>query len=162
MNKLNPRNKICFQSNQFIVFGLNSGNLRKKKWSVLRKKNKISKKFRIKPEKRKQFFQKRLFEKQKLRYFYGCIPQYQLKNIFQKLKKKKNQINFFNKFIVKLESRLDIILVRLRLATTVFESKQLISHKKVTINNEIVNKSNYILRQGDIINRMIPISNTNE
>jgi len=65
---------------------------------------------------------------------------YQLKNLFSNLNKKDNKINIFKNFILILESRLDINLVRLKLAKTVIQSKQLNNHKKVKINNKIVNK----------------------
>jgi ribosomal protein S4 len=46
---------------------------------------------------------------------------------------------------------LDINLVRLKIAKTVFQSKQLINHKKVKINDKIVNKPNFLLKKGDVI-----------
>ncbi len=152
MNKLRPRNKICFQNNENIHANLNLSKLNKKKWNLFKKRLKYKKE--IKPEKRNKFFQKRLFEKQQLKNFYGCIPEYQIKNLFKKLKKKKNKINTFKNFILLLESRLDIIVVRLKLAKTIFQSKQLINHGKIQVNNQIINKSNYLLKKGDIIRRI--------
>jgi ribosomal protein S4 len=152
MNKLRPRNKICFQNNENIHANLNLSKLNKKKWNLFKKRLKYKKE--IKPEKRNKFFQKRLFKKQQLKNFYGCIPEYQIKNLFKKLNKKKNKINTFKNFILLLESRLDIVVVRLKLAKTIFQSKQLINHGKIQINNQIINKSNYLLKKGDIIRRI--------
>nr|YP_009645897.1 ribosomal protein S4 [Pseudoperonospora humuli]QBX98955.1 ribosomal protein S4 [Pseudoperonospora humuli] len=149
MNKLKPRNKICFQNNRNIHKNLNLLKLKSKKWNLFKKKLRYKKE--IKPEKRKKFFQKRLFEKQQFQNFYGCIHNYQLKNIFQKLSQKKNKINIFKKFVILLESRLDINLVRLKLVKTVFQAKQLINHKKIKVNNKIINKPNFLLKKGDII-----------
>nr|YP_010394064.1 ribosomal protein S4 [Peronospora belbahrii]DAZ88072.1 TPA_asm: ribosomal protein S4 [Peronospora belbahrii] len=149
MNKLNPRNKICFQNNRNIHKNLNLLKLKSKKWNLFKKRLRYRKE--IKPEKRKKFFQKRLFEKQQFQNFYGCIPEYQLKNIFQKLSKKNNKINIFQNFMILLESRLDINLVRLKLVKTIFQAKQLINHKKVKINNKIISKPNFLLQKGDII-----------
>lgn len=149
MNKLNPRNKICFQNNENIHFNLKISKLNNKKWNLFKKRLKYKKE--IKPEKKNKFFQKRLFEKQQFKFFYGCISEYQLKNLYNKLKKKK-KMNIFNNFITILESRLDIIIVRLKLAKSIFQSKQLINHCKIKVNNKIINKPNYILKQGDIIN----------
>lgn len=149
MNKLTPRNKICFQNNRNIHKNLKLLKLKSKKWNLFKKKLRYKKE--IKPEKRKKFFQKRLFEKQQFRNFYGCIHEYQLKNLLQKLSKKDNKINIFKKFVILLESRLDINLVRLKLAKTIFQSKQLINHKKVKINNKIINKPNFLLKKGDVI-----------
>lgn len=149
MNKLKPRYKICFQTNEKLYLNLDLSKFHKKKWNILKKKLKYKKE--IKPEKRNKFFQKRLFEKQKLKNFYGCISEYQLKNLFYKLKKKKNQINLFEKFILSLESRLDITVVRLNLAKTILQAKQLINHKKIKVNDQIITKPNFILKQGDVI-----------
>lgn len=152
MNKLRPRNKICFQNNENIHANLNLSKLNKKKWNLFKKRLKYKKE--IKPEKRNKFFQKRLFEKQQLKNFYGCIPEYQIKNLFKKLNKKNNKINTFKNFILLLESRLDIVVARLKLAKTIFQSKQLINHGKIQVNNQIITKSNYLLKKGDIIRRI--------
>ena len=149
MNKLKPRNKICFQNNRNIHKNLNIFKLNTKKWNLFKKKLRYRKE--IKPEKRKKFFQKRLFEKQQSRNFYGCIHEYQLKNILQKLSKKDNTINIFQQFLILLESRLDINLVRLKLVKTIFQAKQLINHNKIKINNKIISKPNFLLEKGDII-----------
>jgi len=149
MNKLKPRNKICFQNNRNIHKNLNLLKLKSKKWNLFKKKLRYRKE--IKPEKRKKFFQKRLFEKQQFRNFYGCIHEYQIKNLFKKLSKKKNKINIFEKFLILLESRLDINLVRLKLVKTIFQAKQLINHNKIKVNYKIISKPNYLLQKGDII-----------
>nr|UQT68353.1 ribosomal protein S4 [Nothophytophthora sp.] len=149
MNKLNPRNKICFQNNRNIHKNLKLSKLKIKKWNLFKKRLRYSNE--IKPEKRKKFFQKRLFEIQQFRNFYGCIHKYQLKNLFQKLNQKNNKINIFKKFIILLESRLDINIVRLKIARTVFQAKQLINHKKIKVNNKIINKPNFLLQKGDTI-----------
>lgn len=149
MNKLRPRNKICFQNNINPHAYLKIWKLKKKKWNLFKKK--LKKQKIIKPEKRNKFFQRRLFEKQEFKNFYGSIPEYQLKNLFKKLSKKDNKINMFKNFIITIETRLDINLLRLRFAKTIFQAKQLINHKKIKINNQIINKPNYLLKKGDII-----------
>ena len=151
MNKLQPRNKICFQNNINKHTNLRLSKFTKKKWNVLKKKLRYKKHF--KPEKRKKFYQKRLFEKQQFKFFYGAIKEYQLKNIFKSLKKKKTNVNIFNNFITILESRLDINLVRLKFARSIFQAKQLINHKKIKVNDKIVNKPNFILKKGDIVSK---------
>ena len=151
MNKLRPRNKICFQNNENQHSNLKISKLKRKKWNLFKKRLKYRKE--IKPEKRNKFFQKRLFEKQQFKNFYGCVPEYQLKNLFKILKKKKNKINTFKEFVLILESRLDINIVRLKLAKTIFQAKQLINHKKIKVNNQIVNKPNFLLKKGDIISK---------
>ena len=149
MNKLKPRNKICLQNNRNIHKNLNLLKLKTKKWNLFKKRLRYKKE--IKPEKRKKFFQKRLFEKQQLKNFYGCISEYKIKNIFKKLSKKRNKINIFKNFMILLESRLDINLVRLKLVKTIFQAKQLINHQKIKINDKIISKPNFLLEKGDII-----------
>jgi len=149
MNKLKPRNKICFQNNSNPHAYLRLSKLGKKKWNLFKKKLKYRKE--IKPEKRNKFFQKRLFEKQQFKNFYGCIAEYQLKNLFKKLSKKDNKINTYRNFVITLESRLDINLLRLRFVRTIFQSKQLINHKKIKVNNKIISKPNFLLKSGDVI-----------
>ena len=149
MNKFRPRNKICFQNNENIHANLKISKLNKKKWNLFKKRLKYKKE--IKPEKRNRFFQKRLFEKQQFKNFYGCIPEYQLKNLFKKLSKKDNKINTFKNFVITLESRLDINLLRLRFVKTIFQAKQFVNHKKVKVNNKIVSKPNFLLKKGDVI-----------
>ena len=149
MNKLRPRNKICFQNNRNIHKNLNLFKLKSKKWNLFKKRLRYRKE--IKPEKRKKFFQKRLFEKQQFQNFYGCLPQYQLKNILKKLSNKTNKINIFKNFVVLLESRLDINLVRLKFVKTIFKAKQLINHRKIKVNSLIISKPNFKLQRGDIV-----------
>ena len=76
MNKLRPKNKICFQ-NKALRANLRFFKYRNKKWNILRKQIKYRKE--LKPESRKRFFQKRLFEKQQFQNFYQ-VKYYQLKN----------------------------------------------------------------------------------
>ncbi len=149
MNKLRPRNKICFQNNKNPHAYLKIWKLKKKKWNLLKKK--LHNKKIIKPEKRNKFFQQRLFEKQEFKNFYGSIPEYQLKTLFKNLLKKNNKINVFKNFVITIETRLDINLLRLRFVKTIFQGKQLINHKKIKINDKIINKPNYLLKKGDII-----------
>jgi ribosomal protein S4 len=149
MNKLKPRNKICFQNNNNPHAYLKKTKLKKKKWNLFKKRLRFRKE--IKPEKRNKFYQKRLFEKQQFKNFYGCISEYQLKNLFKKLSKKDNKINTFKKFVITLESRLDINVLRFRLAKSIFQAKQLINHRKIKINDKIISKPNFLLKKGDII-----------
>ena len=55
------------------------------------------------------------------------------------------------KFVILLESRLDIIVFRSKITKTIFESKQIINHGKIKINNIIITSPNYILKRGDMI-----------
>ena len=50
-----------------------------------------------------------------------------------------------------LESRLDNVVFRFGLARTRAAARQLVSHKHITVNGEIVNIPSYQLRPGDIV-----------
>ena len=39
----------------------------------------------------------------------------------------------------------------MQFAKTIFQSKQIINHKKIKVNNKIINKPSYLLKKGDII-----------
>lgn len=150
MNKLRPKNKICFQ-NKALRAKLRFSKYRNKKWNILRRHLKYRKEF--KPESRKRFFQKRLFEKQQFQNFYQ-IKYYQIKNLYNSFKRKKKIFNIFQSFVYTLDSRLDISLVRLNLAHSIYHAKQLITHNKIKLNKKIVNKNNILLKKGDFILRI--------
>ena len=54
-------------------------------------------------------------------------------------------------FLLNPERRLDVILVRLHFCETLPQARQPISHRKVCVNNSIVNISHFQLSPGDII-----------
>lgn len=89
-----------------------------------------------------------LNEKQKLRFHYN-ISEKQFKNIFKLAAKKKGDTG--ENFIALLESRLDSVIYRSNIAPTIFAAKQLISHKHIKVNGEIVNISSYRLKVGDVV-----------
>ena len=103
------------------------------------------------PENKKYLYKERLFAKQQFKNFYGCIPEYQLKNLFYYLKSKNNNNNIIQKFIILLESRLDMVVYRSKITKTIFQAKQIINHGKIKVNNKIITSSNFILNRGDII-----------
>ncbi len=71
--------------------------------------------------------------------------------MFNYLKNRNNNNNIIHKFVIILESRLDMVIFRSKIAKTIFESKQIINHGKIKVNNKIITSSNYILKRGDII-----------
>lgn len=146
MKKIKPRNKICFQTYTKPAYLRNKKikKFEKKKWFFIKNKIIKTKEQIYKPEKQKLFFKKRLIEKQKFKTFYGCISNYKVKKI------KKNNI-ILNNFIKSIESHLDINLLRIKKIKTIFQAQQLINHKKIKVNNKIINKSTFILKPGDRI-----------
>ena len=50
-----------------------------------------------------------------------------------------------------LETRLDTVLYRSGFAISIFEARQLISHKKILVNGEVINRRSYLLKPNDIL-----------
>ena len=83
--------------------------------------------------------------KQKLKSYYGNINERQFRNIYKKAIMKKgdtaeNLIGF-------LERRLDAVVYRAKLSTTIFSARQLINHGHVKVNGKKVNISSYQLKE---------------
>jgi len=53
--------------------------------------------------------------------------------------------------LLNLETRLDVILVRLYFCSTLFTARQLITHKKIRVNFHVVSIPGFHVRSGDII-----------
>lgn len=95
-----------------------------------------------------EFFHQ-LKERKKLSLFYGHLTRKQIFNLFNKAKKNKG---YFSKNIFcLLERRLDVVLYRSGLTKTIAESRQLIKHKKILVNEKIVNMPSFSLNPGDFI-----------
>ena len=65
-------------------------------------------------------------------------------NTLTRLDKKKS-------LLLTLETRLDVILVRLYFCSTLFSARQLITHNKIRVNFNVVNIPGFTVRNGDII-----------
>ena len=89
-----------------------------------------------------------LQEKQKAKYLYGVLER-QFSNLFKKAASKSG-ITGVN-LLQLLESRLDNVVFRMGVAPTRRAARQLILHKHITVNDEIVNIPSYTLKVGDII-----------
>lgn len=89
-----------------------------------------------------------LAEKQKAKNTYGLLEK-QFRNTFEKAASKQgitgtNLLQF-------LESRLDNTVYRLGLSPTRAGARQLVSHKHITVNGDIVNIPSYSLKSGDVV-----------
>ena len=89
-----------------------------------------------------------LQEKQKAKYLYGVLER-QFSNLFNKAARKSG-ITGVN-LLQLLESRLDNIVFRMGIAPTRRAARQLVLHKHITVNDEIVNIPSYTLRVGELI-----------
>ena len=87
--------------------------------------------------------------KQKLKAYYGNINERQFRNIYKKAAMLKGDTG--ENLIGLLERRLDAIIYRAKLATTVFSARQLINHGHVKVNGKKVNISSYVAKEEDSI-----------
>lgn len=89
-----------------------------------------------------------LAEKQKAKYIYGLLER-QFAKLFDKATRKKGVTG--EVLLQLLEARLDNTVYRLGIAPTRRAARQLVSHKHITVNGEIVNVPSYTLKAGDVI-----------
>ena len=89
-----------------------------------------------------------LAEKQKAKYTYGVLEK-QFHNTFVEAARLKGVTG--DNLIKLLESRLDNTVYRLGIAASRPAARQLVSHKHVTVNGDIVNIPSYRLKPGDIV-----------
>ena len=89
-----------------------------------------------------------LKEKQKAKYTYGVLEK-QFSNLFEKASRSKGITG--EVLLQLLEKRLDNVVYRLGLAPTRAGARQLVSHRHIIVNGEIVNIASFSVRPGDII-----------
>lgn len=89
-----------------------------------------------------------LKEKQKAKYTYGVLEN-QFRNLFEKAQTKKGVTGEI--LLQLLESRLDNVVYRLGIAPTRAAARQLVSHRHITVDGEIVNIPSYTLKQGQVV-----------
>jgi len=100
-----------------------------------------------KGKKRKQSeYAIQLAEKQKAKYIYGVLER-QFENTFDKASRKKGVTG--EVLLQMLESRLDNTVYRLGIAPTRRAARQLVVHKHITLNGDVVNIPSATLRPGD-------------
>ena len=91
-------------------------------------------------------FGKRLINNKKLSLFYGKISLRKIKQHVLSTRAQKT----INLMLI-LETRLDTLLVRAQFCTTVWTARQLIAHKKICVNHQIVTHPTYHITNGDIV-----------
>ena len=87
--------------------------------------------------------------KQKLKFYYGNMNERQFRNVYKKAIMKKGDTA--ENLIGLLERRLDTVIYRAKLATTVFSARQLINHGHIKINGKKVNIPSYLVKEKDTI-----------
>jgi len=100
-------------------------------------------------KKRKQSeYATQLAEKQKAKYIYGLLER-QFAKLFEKASRKKGVTG--EVLLQLLESRLDNTVYRLGIAPTRRAARQLVLHKHILVNGDVVNIGSYSLRPGDVV-----------
>ena len=89
-----------------------------------------------------------LMEKQKAKYTYGVLEK-QFANLFKKASRKEGITG--EVLLQLLEGRLDNIVFRLGIGPSRRSARQLVLHKHVTVNGDIVNIPSYSVKPGDVI-----------
>ncbi|MBP0903391.1 30S ribosomal protein S4 [Mariniflexile gromovii] len=89
-----------------------------------------------------------LMEKQKAKYTYGILER-QFRNIFKSARAAQG---ITGEVLLQLcESRLDNVVYRMGIAPSRSAARQLVSHRHITVNGELVNIPSYQLKAGDVV-----------
>jgi small subunit ribosomal protein S4 len=89
-----------------------------------------------------------LMEKQKAKYTYGILER-QFRNIFANAKRKEGVTG---EILLQLcECRLDNVVYRMGISPSRRGARQLVSHRHITVNGELVNIPSYSLKPGDVV-----------
>ncbi len=97
---------------------------------------------------KKSEYATQLAEKQKAKYAYGILER-QFSNLFKKASRSKG---ITGEVLLQLcESRLDNVVYRLGISNSRSGARQLVSHRHITVNGEILNIPSYSLKAGDVV-----------
>ncbi|MBS4012441.1 MAG: 30S ribosomal protein S4 [Bacteroidetes bacterium] len=89
-----------------------------------------------------------LLEKQKAKCTYGVLEK-QFSNLFQEAHRRKGITGEI--LLQLLEARLDNVVFRIGIAPTRRAARQLVGHRHITVNGNIVNIPSYSVKPGDVI-----------
>lgn len=89
-----------------------------------------------------------LAEKQKAKYTYGVLER-QFRNLFKRAQRSKGVTGV--ELLQLLEARLDNVVYRLGISPTRAGARQLVGHRHITVNGEVVNIPSYQVKKGDVI-----------
>jgi small subunit ribosomal protein S4 len=89
-----------------------------------------------------------LREKQKVKRMYGILER-QFRRYFAEAERRKG--NTGANLLMLLESRLDNVVYRMGYGSTRAEARQLVSHKSITVNGEVVNIASFLVKAGDAV-----------
>ncbi|MBN2788139.1 MAG: 30S ribosomal protein S4 [Paludibacteraceae bacterium] len=89
-----------------------------------------------------------LKEKQKAKYTYGVLEK-QFRNLFEKASRTKGIKG--EVLLQFLESRLDNVVFRLGMSPTRSGARQLVSHRHITVDGEVLNIPSYMVKPGQVV-----------
>ena len=87
--------------------------------------------------------------KQKLKGYYGNIPERQFRRYYQEAVRRPGDTG--ENMIGLLEHRLDALVYRAKFVPTPFAARQLVSHGHVKVNGRRLNIASYQVREGDVV-----------
>lgn len=142
-------------------------NFRKQKWNIfIFHLMKNSKRYRHKPytignffiprfaslgNSFKKQFRTNLQNKKKLNLFYGGLLEKKLKKQVKSILYLKKNVDFNFSLIELFEKKLDSVLFRSYFSSSFRNSRQMISHGYIMVNNKIIKDKSYLLKPGDLI-----------
>lgn len=89
-----------------------------------------------------------LREKQKIRRIYGVLER-QFRRYFEEASRRKGSTGEL--LLQLLESRLDNVVYRMGFGSTRAEARQLVAHRAITVNGQVVNIPSFSVRAGDVV-----------
>ncbi|QTE23944.1 30S ribosomal protein S4 [Polaribacter cellanae] len=97
---------------------------------------------------KKSEYATQLMEKQKAKYTYGILER-QFRNLF---KDAQSSSGITGEILLQLcESRLDNVVYRMGISKSRSGARQLVSHRHITVNGELVNIPSFRLKEGDVV-----------
>jgi small subunit ribosomal protein S4 len=90
-----------------------------------------------------------LMEKQKLKGYYGNITERQFRRVYAEAARRKGDTS--EHLVGLLERRLDAVVYRMGVVSTVFAARQFVSHGHIRVNGRRVNVASYSVKEGDEI-----------
>ncbi len=89
-----------------------------------------------------------LREKQKVRRIYGVLER-QFRNYYKEAARRTGATG--ENLLQLLEGRLDNVVYRMGFGTTRAEARQIVSHRSITVNGQVVNVPSYQVKAGDVV-----------
>ncbi|AHL30934.1 MAG: 30S ribosomal subunit protein S4 [Candidatus Hodgkinia cicadicola] len=91
----------------------------------------------------------RMIAKQKLKFYYSNLTESKLRKLYKKALRYGG--NASHNLVRLLESRLDVLVYRVGLVTSLFAARQFVSHGHVLVNNIRVTICSYMCKSGDVL-----------